>query len=405
MKEFVDNLTGLNNMLYLFENYSKYITKNNKTYLISIDFQKLKYVNDNFGHAIGDVCIMTFANLIKVYFKDSLLIRRSGDEFVVITSLEPEAIIKNFSYVENGIALAFEKKILPISFKFNCGIKKSDFDLKETLFKADITMYVAKKAGRLIEYYRDEYLLSIKDREIFVKKIDCLVENRKFTYVKQYIYDINKKNTEVYEIYTRDNDGRKIFDTDHIDALKMNYRIKRIDLVNLETLFASKKLNSRFIININYHTLISHEYSFVEYLMQIVERNNVDVKNICLSIDSLEFNDSLDRLTLIIKELSEIGFKICVQGISFDNKVSILPLISTVKITYVKISREVLEKAMNNQRLNIVLHYMVKMLISLNIKPLFINVEREDEFEFIRNIDNRCLVKGYFLHIEENLEI
>lgn len=404
MKEFVDSLTGLNNMLYLFENYSRYIS-NKKTYLISIDFQKLKYVNDNFGHAVGDVCIMTFANLIRVYFKDSLLIRRSGDEFVVITPLEPEAIIKNFSYVESGIELAFKKQILPICFKFNCGIKKSDVDLKETLFKADITMYIAKKQGRLIEYYRDEYMLTIKDREMFIKKIDCLVANKNFTYVKQYIYDLNKKNTEVFEIYTRDDEGKKIFDKEHVDALKMNYRVKRIDLVNLETILNSSKVNSKFILNLNYQTLISHEYSFVEYLNKMVENSPINAKNICLSIDSLEYNDSLDRLIETLNELTESGFRICIQGLSFDNKVCVLPLLSNVKLTYVKINREVVEKAMNDQRLNIVLHYMVKLLVSLKIKPLFINIEREEEFEFIKSIDNRCLVKGYYMDMEEKLEI
>lgn len=404
MKEFIDNLTGLNNMLYLFENYNKYIKDNPKTYLVSVDFQKLKYVNDNFGHAVGDICIMTFANLLRVYFTNSLLIRRSGDEFVVITTFEPEEIIRNFTNVSRGIELAFEKKILPIAFKFNCGIKKSDFDLKETLFKADITMYVAKKASKMIEYYRDEYLLSLKDREMFVQKIDCLVENKSFTYVKQGIFNTDKTSADIFEIYTRDEEGNKLFDVNNIDSIRMNYRIKRIDLVNLETVLSSN-INSKFILDLNYHTLISHEYSFVEHINKIVENSNIKKENICLSIDFLDCYDSYDELILIMKELIKAGYSLCIQGLNFESKISLLPILATVKISYVKVSKDLLEKAMIDRQTNIMLQYMVKMIITLGARPLFKNIEKEEEYRFIKAIDERCLIKGYYFEKETKLEM
>lgn len=227
MKEYIDNLTGLNNMLYLFQNYNSYIEKNPNTYMVSVDFQKLKYVNDNFGHAVGDVCIMTFSNLIKHYFSDALLIRRSGDEFLLITAKKIEEIIAKFSEVEMGIELAFEKDILPIAFKFNCGIKKSDNDLRETLYKADITMYKAKEASKLLEYYQESFLTDIRDKEHFIKKFDKLIEDNSFTYAKQYVYDLDSKNSGVFEIYTRDENLESILCGSNMDILKANYRIKK----------------------------------------------------------------------------------------------------------------------------------------------------------------------------------
>ena len=109
MREYIDNLTGLYNLFYLKENYSKYIEKREKCYLISIDLKKLKYINDNFGHDAGDKSLITFANSLLSVFKNSLIIRRSGDEFVILTELKHNQIIENLKIVDQRLLEEYQK--------------------------------------------------------------------------------------------------------------------------------------------------------------------------------------------------------------------------------------------------------------------------------------------------------
>lgn len=84
-----DELTGLYNRRALEQLGRKYmeqcIKRGTKLMVFSADMDKLKYINDNFGHANGDIAIKTVADaLLFASEDDELCIRISGDEFVVI---------------------------------------------------------------------------------------------------------------------------------------------------------------------------------------------------------------------------------------------------------------------------------------------------------------------------------
>jgi diguanylate cyclase (GGDEF)-like protein len=84
-----DELTGLYNRRALEQLGRKYLEQcihhGTKLMVFSADMDKLKYINDNFGHANGDIAIKTVADaLLYAAEDDELCIRISGDEFVVI---------------------------------------------------------------------------------------------------------------------------------------------------------------------------------------------------------------------------------------------------------------------------------------------------------------------------------
>ncbi|MDF2905681.1 MAG: hypothetical protein K0R34_1002 [Herbinix sp.] len=84
-----DELTGLYNRRALEQLGRKYLEQcirhGTKLMVFSADMDKLKYINDNFGHANGDIAIKTVADALLIAAEDDeLCIRISGDEFVVI---------------------------------------------------------------------------------------------------------------------------------------------------------------------------------------------------------------------------------------------------------------------------------------------------------------------------------
>jgi diguanylate cyclase (GGDEF)-like protein len=90
-----DELTGLYNrrgFLMLAKKQLELATRINKTmWMIYMDVDNMKWINDNLGHHEGDRALIDTANILKRTFRESDIVARiGGDEFVVVSLEESE---------------------------------------------------------------------------------------------------------------------------------------------------------------------------------------------------------------------------------------------------------------------------------------------------------------------------
>lgn len=86
-----DNLTGLYNRQGLQYNINKIGIQTNRNVcsILYMDLDNFKYYNDHFGHEVGDLILVAFANAIKsICGTDSFAVRYGGDEFLIILYLD-----------------------------------------------------------------------------------------------------------------------------------------------------------------------------------------------------------------------------------------------------------------------------------------------------------------------------
>lgn len=120
--------------------------------LVFMDLDKLKPINDKFGHAEGDHALMAFASQMKNLFRDSdLFARLGGDEFTVLltntTKQQAEEVIGRFSRslkkynqeAQRGYDVTFSFGIV----EFN--VEKRPM-IDELLADGDSLMYMMKKS-------------------------------------------------------------------------------------------------------------------------------------------------------------------------------------------------------------------------------------------------------------------
>ncbi len=147
---YIDKLTGLNNRRAL-DKYEKQIIKNidNTKYIIySIDLNRLKYINDTYGHAAGDNLIITFSEQLKgVVGEDDFCGRMGGDEFIVIVNeekyegkLEKKLKEKVDNYNEIS-GMEYELKYSIGKAKYKVGGKET---IDDCIRMADYNMYEMK---------------------------------------------------------------------------------------------------------------------------------------------------------------------------------------------------------------------------------------------------------------------
>lgn len=157
MLSLVDELTGLYNRRGLFtlgeKSRNLALRNNTDQFLLYIDADGLKRLNDTHGHSAGDEFLRSLAQVIKnTYRKSDIIARLGGDEFCVLGTVTGniETIIPRF---ENRIAEFNSKHIDPrFRLRISCGVcpwpADSNATLEEILERADKAMYERKHERR-----------------------------------------------------------------------------------------------------------------------------------------------------------------------------------------------------------------------------------------------------------------
>lgn len=146
---FHDSMTGLYNRNYLNQLFNENLENDIKIVFV-FDIDKLKYVNDNFGHNEGDKLIKRFADILKKSFReDDIVARTGGDEFAVFISEGGEKTAKLIEKrIDNLIKLYnanLQETHLTLSVSIGYSVNHNNNSIEELMKKADHLMYMNKR--------------------------------------------------------------------------------------------------------------------------------------------------------------------------------------------------------------------------------------------------------------------
>ena len=123
-----------------------------KTYLLVIDVDEFKEINDMYGHEIGDKVLLKITDTLKHYFRsDDYICRIGGDEFVVFMSHSgenQEKIITNRIGKINADLADASDGIPPVTVSVGAVLGKEGIDAKKLFDCADVALYDRKRNGK-----------------------------------------------------------------------------------------------------------------------------------------------------------------------------------------------------------------------------------------------------------------
>ena len=117
------------------------------------DINKMKVINDKFGHLAGDTAICTIAKVLTEALPDNWHIARyGGDEFLMIGEYckeqSPDYLIEN---INSLLRETTDRMQFPYSLSIGIGYAiinaSEELDLQEYLRKADEAMYLTKRSS------------------------------------------------------------------------------------------------------------------------------------------------------------------------------------------------------------------------------------------------------------------
>ncbi len=157
-----DDLTGLFNRRGFFTSAEQQCKLADRTkrglFLLYLDLDSLKAINDRHGHKVGDQALVDTANILKKSFRKSDIIARiGGDEFAVLLTEPSKPDIENIiiNHVKDNLKIFNEQASKNYKLSLSMGITYYDPEhpcsLDNLISRADALMYDYKKHYKLDE--------------------------------------------------------------------------------------------------------------------------------------------------------------------------------------------------------------------------------------------------------------
>ncbi len=138
-----DKLTGLYNRGYFTEELNK---MNQYSYVILMDIDDFKFINDNFGHNKGDEVLIKIGKIIKDNFASHVVSRYGGEEFsILIEEMGKKELYSKAEKMRND----FMNSGYPFKTTISIGISYTVLgDVRKTMSNVDKLLYEAKNSGK-----------------------------------------------------------------------------------------------------------------------------------------------------------------------------------------------------------------------------------------------------------------
>ncbi len=375
--------------------------------LMMIDLDNFKYVNDAYGHHIGDLFLKEVASVLKQVLREGDVVARiGGDEFGVILSETP---IDKAKQVAQRILKAFnEKKVaVPdgnlISIRASIGVVEfptHGTTSKELTRAADLAMYKAKDMGKnmvvILDPQNIKYSLENQSEKyrLILRSID---EDRLMPFF-QPIFNIEDHSVIGYEVLSRliDHEGYVTSASRFIDMAERLGTIRDIDRIIIRKALEQKvEANFDKLLFINLSGREIKDKNFMEYIANIVEEYKVKPEEIVFEITEKTAVDVLLVLQDIRTNLTNKGFKLAIDD--FGSGYSSFYYLKYIPASFVKIDGEFIKELYLGGEKDIAFVESIQFLCSkLNIKTIAECVENKETLEILKKIGINY-AQGFYL--------
>lgn len=407
-----DHLTQLPNR-YHFQTYvERKLTQTPYAWILYIDLDNFKYVNDKYGHQIGDALLVNFAHHIKAITQkmqqthsiQCLASRLSGDEFAIFVAAQHRE-----TYADELAELVLE----PIqshaaevigNFPITASIGIASYpldgrDLAKLLSRADTAMYQAKRAGKnQIAHYSRELDAIIFRRTQIERALRCHELTKQFTLLYQPYFDASGQQVVGVEALLRWNspDLGKVSPCEFIPISEQIGLFGTIDRWVIEQAFkdfasVQRNFTTPIQISINLSSAELDSVQLARDIHQLMIQYPIDPEWIDFEITETFASDSQSHPLLY--ELSKMGFNLTIDD--FGSGYTSITQLFEYPVQKIKFDRQFLETLLRTGH-----HQVVKPLVDLCHSQSMLVTAEGIESEKMQHwlASNQCdYLQGFYL--------
>lgn len=404
-----DALTGLpNRVLFLrklSEALERSVTTKRGVSVMFVDLDKLKDVNDNIGHNVGDQLLNSIAKrLVSATRPSDLVARIGGDEFVVLCDgLGDEHIAMDVAErVRQGITGQVILQGVEIFTSGSIGVamatpallaEEAPADAAVTLLRnADTAMYRAKQRGRgRCEMYSDEMRKNAKDRVVLSAELERALAKREMFVVYQPVVSTHTGRIAGVEALLRWNHPERGLLTPpmFLDLAEESGSIGPIgDWVIRQACSDARMwmdegiVERSFMVHVNVSTRQLSEAAFVERVMGTLRDTNVDAAHLTLEITEKTMLNDNPAVMRTLNALKRLGVKLALDD--FGTGYASLAYLRDFPADYLKLDGTLVRDIGQHGGDDPIVRSIIQLAHSLNMSVVAEWVTTEDQKNRLR---------------------
>ena len=410
----MDPLTGLPNRYSCDEDLHTAMEIAEKTgesgYIVFIDMDDFKIINDGFGHDYGDAILVEFADFLRNSIPPQHTIYRfGGDEFVLL--IHPGSGGNVEEIVETLLARA-RQPWKPKDKQFYCTVSvgvaaypaENGSDAKDIIKNADVAMYKAKKAGKnSFVMYNDDLKDDLELRAELERRMrESISKNFEgFEVYYQPICNIFTKRITGAEALIRwfDPNGTMVMPGQFIQLAEYLGLIVPLGEHVLRTAaLECRRINESgmpdFCMNINVSIRQFQMDNIAQRISDVLIETGVNLNNIVLEITEGIAAEDIQRLKVVCEAFREKGVKIAMDD--FGTGYSSLNNLRQMPIDIIKIDRSFIRDVTVDAYANSFIRLITDLCHSMGKIICVEGVESSEQLVYCRKT-GADLVQGFYI--------
>lgn len=373
------------------------------------NIKNFKYINETYGHSIGDRTLKTVADVLNKYLKENEAFARviSDTYIMLIHYKNQDGFMTTFNNIKNEIHDACRT----IQDRFLVDFVTGILIIDETMHSysvnrlVDRAMMAAKSVdfsmGITYAFYDDEYHKKVLNEAQIENSMHGALENNEFCAYVQPKYDIATNGLIGGELLVRWISPSKGFlePAAFIPSFEKNGFIYQIDCFMLEQACISlrKYLNNDiyalpFSVNLSRITLSNPE--FLNKVQEIMDKYYIPHRYIEFEITESIFSENYSQMIDVLRKLKEMDFLINMDD--FGTGYSSLTLLKDLPIDVIKLDHDFLSRsAANDKNATCILKSIIDMAHALDIRIVSEGIETAEQLEMLKSIN--CEIGQGFL--------
>ena len=400
---YTDQLTGCLNRRGLLRELAMKSEMGKEFYLIFIDLDNFKQINDTLGHEAGDelLCdvITTWSKIQSKY--PFTICRLGGDEFAIIYETKDKEITREFiTKVLRSVTTLQSKFANYVSASAGLALYDEDTsDLQQLLSYADTAMYKAKLSGKNDYYFFDQDMYQeIMKRYLTEKDLKNALKNDTFEMLYQPQYEISSHKLVGFEslIRLKNKKGEYINTQQFINIAEKSGLIYDIDMWVMHNVMKQTRdfvlLHPEVEVSINISGKHITNKGFIEDVIDSLSETNFPPKNLKIEITESSYIRHIDEAAQVVQRLKTLGIKTALDD--FGTGYSSLNYLSKMAVDMLKIDKSFVDEILTKEGDKSFVDIIIKLGHLMNCKVIAEGVEDQGQLSTLAFLGCDC-VQGY----------
>lgn len=406
-----DTLTGLPNRILLQDRINQAIEHSDRNgnpfWVIFLDLDHFKYVNDSMGHDAGDKLLVEISKRLHANIRETDTVARfGGDEFIIILQgdIDENQKLGIVNRILESIALPIQIDSQEFLVTSSLGISAypSDGLTPEVLIKhADIAMYRAKEAGRNnFQFFTQSMNEKAASRMHMETLLRHALERHEFSLLYQPKVDIASSHVVGVEALIR-------WDNPELGRVPPNQFIRLAEEIGLiipigewvmrtacqQAVLWQKAGFDTLRMSINLSIRQFENKNLVDSIKNTLTETGMNAENLELELtESLFMHDKVNVLE-ILNKIKALGIKLAIDD--FGTGYSSLAYLNSLPIDTLKIDKTFIDDIIQGKDKSPIVDTIIALAKNLGLEVVAEGVESAEQIAYLaaRNCDQ---IQGYY---------